>query len=185
VRLGRWGLRFFTLVARAQGSPEGLAATLRQAIYSVDPSIPVSLSSMNQVIERRYGHYQVYGRFYLAFGGLALFMAILGLYGVLSYSVNRQKTEIGIKMALGASSRRILGSVMKRGLGRIGAGILLGAGIAFWISRGLEGILFRVDLADPLVWSAILSLTLLAGLSACWIPARRAARIDPIRAIRQ
>ena len=184
VRLGRWGLRFFTLAVRAQASPEGLPSTVREALYAVDPSVPAGLLSMNQVIERRYGHYQVYGRFYLIFGALALLLALLGLYGVLSYSVNRQRTEIGIKMALGATSKRILRSVLGRGLSRILAGMLCGAGIALWISHGLEGIFFRVELADPLVWSGTLSLILLAGLSACWIPARRAAEVDPIRAIR-
>ncbi|MEE8586248.1 MAG: FtsX-like permease family protein [Acidobacteriota bacterium] len=89
---------------------------------------------MNQVIERRFGHYQVY-RFYLIFGALALLLALLGLYGVLSYSVNRQRTEIGIKMALGATSKRILRSVLGRGLCRILAGMLFGVGIAFWISH--------------------------------------------------
>jgi putative ABC transport system permease protein len=118
------------------------------------------------------------------FGGLALVLAVIGVYGVLSYSVNQQKREIGIRMAMGAQTGRVLRSVVAQGMRLAAAGLVLGLIVAFAAMRYLSSLLFGVSAHDPLTFGGVALVLALAAVLACYIPARRATRVDPIIALR-
>jgi putative ABC transport system permease protein len=118
------------------------------------------------------------------FGGLALILAIIGVYGVLSYSVNQQTREIGIRMAMGAQTDRVLRLVVGQGMRLAGAGLLLGLIVAFAAMRVLGSLLFGVSAHDPLTFATVSFVLALAAALACYIPARRATKVDPIIALR-
>jgi ABC-type antimicrobial peptide transport system permease subunit len=118
------------------------------------------------------------------FGGLALLLAVVGVYGVLSYSVNQQTREIGIRMAMGAQSGRILGLVVGQGMRLAMVGLLLGTLIALAATRVLSSLLFGVSAHDPLIFGGVSLILAIAAILACYIPARRATKVDPIIALR-
>jgi ABC-type antimicrobial peptide transport system permease subunit len=118
------------------------------------------------------------------FGCSALLLAAVGIYGLLAYSVAQRRGEIGIRLALGADSRKIRGLVVRQGLRPAVAGMTGGLAAAFGMSRWLSSLLFGVKSWDPLVFSAVPILLLLVALAAVWAPARRASRVDPIKALR-
>jgi putative ABC transport system permease protein len=119
----------------------------------------------------------------LTFGGVAVFLAAVGIYGVLAYQVTQRRREIGIRLALGSDSRGIFGLVLKEGLVLLGAGVLFGLGGAFAIRRGIETQLYGVGAMDPLVLSAVAGVLALVAIAACSLPARRASRINPLIAL--
>ena len=120
----------------------------------------------------------------LGFGGLALLLAMLGVYGTLSYSVARRTGEIAIRMALGAWRAEILRLVLTEGLRPVLTGLVLGALGAFWLSRFVSGFLFGVQPLDPLTHVGAMVLLLVVGALACYLPAARASRVDPLVALR-
>ncbi|MFY9550958.1 MAG: FtsX-like permease family protein, partial [Thermoanaerobaculia bacterium] len=119
------------------------------------------------------------------FGAAALLLAVLGIYGVISYSVGRRTREVGIRIALGAQGRDVLRMVLLEGLALSAAGLAVGLGGALVLTRFLSSLLFEVSPLDPSTYSAVAASLLATGLLACWIPARRATRIDPVLALRQ
>jgi putative ABC transport system permease protein len=118
------------------------------------------------------------------FGGLALVLAVIGVYGVLSYSVNQQTREIGIRMAMGAQTGRVLGLVVGQGMRLAAAGLILGLIVALVAMRYLSTLLFGVSAHDPLTFGGVSLVLALAAVLACYIPARRATKVDPIIALR-
>ena len=118
------------------------------------------------------------------FGGLALLLAVIGVYGVLSYSVNQQTREIGIRMAMGAQAGRVLSLVVGQGMKLAGAGLALGLLVAFGAMRVLSSLLFGVSAHDPLTFAGVSLILAFAAVLACYIPARRATKVDPIVALR-
>ncbi len=185
VRLGIWGLRFLNVAVKGRPDAAGAGPIIRQSLHSVANDIPLRLATMDELIERRFGSYQVAGRFYQCFGLVALFLACLGIYGVFSFAVTSRSGEIGIRMALGASSSHVVSRLLRQAGSQVLIGIGIGAVIAYYFSKGLQRFLFQVELLDPAVWAAALGLAAACGLLASWMPARRAARIDPMRSIRQ
>jgi ABC-type antimicrobial peptide transport system permease subunit len=119
------------------------------------------------------------------FGGLALLIASIGLYGLLSQLVSARSREIGLRIALGATWRTVVTMVMSRGIVLTGAGMLLGAGIAWAVTRTLQTLLYGVGAADPLTFAAVLGLLSAVTLAACAVPAVRAARVDPMVVLRE
>ncbi len=119
-----------------------------------------------------------------ALGILGLALAIVGVYGVISYSASQRTREIGIRMALGARSRNIWKIVFGQGLGIIGAGVVIGVFAAFALARLMTSLLYGVSAHDPLTYAAVTLLIAVVALSACYIPARRAMRVDPVIALR-
>ena len=139
---------------------------------------------MDRFLEQRTGRYRIYATFYLAMGVAALFLAVVGLYAVLSYSVAQRTPEFGVRIALGAPALRVVGAVVRQGLRRIAAGMMVGFGLAFWLARGVAQVSYQVNPTDPTVYAVTGGVLLVAGVVACVTPARNAARTDPMVAIR-
>lgn len=176
---------FSTLVVRAQSDPAGLTSAIRTAVQAVDPTQAVSqIRTMSDMVSASLAPRRFVVTLLGVFAGMALLMAVLGLYGIISYAVMQRTQEIGIRLALGAQRGEILGMVIGQGmlLAGTGAGIGLVASIA--ISRLLRNQLFHVGPFDPLTFAATALVLLGAALAACYIPARRATRVDPIHALR-
>jgi predicted permease len=163
-----------------------LAEAVRNAIASVDPAVPMSqFHTQTGLIDRLLRTERLLGFASAAFGLVALALAAIGLGGLLAYAVARRTNEIGVRMALGAAARDVVLAVLRDSLGMVGAGILIGLPCAYAVARLLKTALFGLEPIDP--WTAALALFSLSvvALVAAWIPARRAARIDPMTALRE
>jgi len=175
-----------TVLVRTEGEPSRIAAGVRDMVWGLNRQVPVSnIKTLEEVIADCVWQ----PRFNLVliglFGGLALLLGAVGIYGVMAYAVTQRTNEIGIRVALGAKKTDVLGLVLRDGMKLAGIGILLGLGGAFALTRVLTDLLYEVKPADPLTF-LIVSLFLAAvALVACWIPARRAANVNPVIALRQ
>ncbi len=170
---------------RAASDPMHLAPDARAAIHSVDRDQPVSdLRTMEQVRARAFTVPRILTAFTSGFGLLALLLAVIGLYGLMSYSVTQRAHEIGIRTALGATPRDLLRLVLRRGATLTFSGLLIGLAGAILLTRLLRGMLFGVPAFDPALLAGVSALLLLVGLCACYFPARRAASADPAVALR-
>ena len=180
------GLRRSTnLTVRTTADPLSLAMPVKNRVWVVDPSVPIAnVQTMDQVIQAGV----VQQRFYTILLGVLAFMALVlgavGIYGVISFSVGQQTREIGIRMALGAQATDILRLVLRNGLGPAFIGIALGVGGAVALTRVLTTLLFQVSATDPLIFTAVVFVLAGAALLACYVPARRATRVDPLVALR-
>jgi putative ABC transport system permease protein len=173
------------LVIRTTGNPENLVAGVRQEIRAVDPALPVSnITTMEELLGQESGSRRLGMLLLTAFAGLALLLAALGIYGVLSYFVAQQTPEIGVRLALGAQQRDILGLVIGKGLAWTFAGVAIGSAAALALTRLMAGLLFGVSAADPLTFALVAGLLTGVALLACYLPARRAAKVDPLVALR-
>ena len=171
----------------AGGSEDALALTgaVREVIATLDPDLPIYWArTLDEVIREQTWFYSVFGAMFGIFGGVALFLATVGLYGVISFSVHRRTAEVGIRMALGADTRRILRLIFRQGVLQLAVGLTFGLVIAAVLANLMQVMFFDVDPFDPVVWVAIVGMLLLTGLLACLIPAQRASRVDPITALR-
>jgi putative ABC transport system permease protein len=174
-----------TLVVRAQNDPLQLAGAVRAQVRALDPNQPISsLRTMDEVTSESVGPRRFSTTLFGAFAALALFLAALGIYGVIAYSVTQRTHEIGIRMALGARRRDVLRLVIGHGLRPVGLGVLAGLLAALPLTRLLSGLLFGVGATDPWTFAGIPLLLSGVGLLACYFPARRAARLDPLTALR-
>ncbi len=164
---------------------DGLTEWLRTEVAAVDPLLPVvRFRTMHEVATDSIAGSQFNGFLMGSFAGLALFLTSIGVYGVLSYSVSRQTREIGVRIALGAPRARVIGDVVWRGLRLVGGGMALGLAGAWWMSRLIEGMLFSISRTDPRMFLGVSGLLVAVALLACLVPAYRAARVDPIVALR-
>jgi putative ABC transport system permease protein len=176
---------WFRLVVRTAGDPTALASVLREAVWNVDPGLPVSnVRTMNDVVAASIGEPRFYSVLLGAFAVLALGLATVGIYGVMSYAVASRTREIGIRLALGAQRGGIFRLVMARGARLAALGILLGTGGALAATSGLEKLLYGVTPTDTLTFASVAALLGLVALLACWLPARRAMRVDPAVTLR-
>ncbi len=177
--------RFMSLAARGPSQVMTLSGPIREAVAAVDDDIPLYwVNTLQERIDQNTWIYNVFGTLFLVFGVAALFLASVGLYGVMSFSVSRRTSEVGIRMALGAEGGQVLGLILRQGLGQIGMGLVLGLGLAVLLSRGVQLILFQVSPNDPVVFGGIVLLLAATGLLASLVPARRATRVDPLVALR-
>jgi putative ABC transport system permease protein len=179
------GIGRLSLVIKTKGRPGELIGSVRETIKAFDRSTPTdSLRPLARQLSDSVVLPRVVSGLISAFGALAMLLAALGLYGVLSFAVAQRTSEIGVRMAVGAMPKDVLLLVARRGLGLTAVGLAIGLALAVASSRLLAGLLYEVKPADPAAL-ALASLTLvLAALAACWIPARRAARLDPVTALR-
>ena len=178
---------FMTIVARARPGtePSTLGPALREVVRSVDIDLPLyDVRTVAEAVDRTSWFYRVFGSVFVIFGAVALFMASVGLYGVLAFSVSRRTQEMGIRMALGAGRAQVMRLVLRQGLTQIGVGLGVGLAMAFGLSSLLSFLMFGVDPRDPLVFGGVLLLTLSVGIAASLLPARRATSVHPSVALR-
>ncbi len=174
-----------TLVVRAAQDSSNLIANVRSAITAVDPDQPVAnIRSMENIVSEFIAPRRLTMLLAGLFATLALLLAIIGLYGVISYSVAQRSRELGVRLALGAAKGDILHLIITHGFGLAVAGIILGMAGALVFSQVLSSLLFGITATDPLTFGAVALLLLAVSLLACYIPARRATRVDPMIALR-
>jgi len=171
--------------AHAAGSPEALLDGVKRAMRSVDPDLPVGRpSTLTRLVEDATAPARFSVLLLAAFGGLALLLATIGMYGVVSYSVVQRTREIGVRMALGAGRGQVFAMVVGRGSCLAAAGIAIGLLAALGATRLLRGLLYGVQPTDPITFAAVAALLMAVAILACAIPARRATRVDPLIALR-
>ena len=176
--------RGMTLVARTAGDPSSLVNAIRQQVTAMDPELPFfAVKPMQLRVEESLVSRKTPMMLATLFGGIALFLAAVGIYGVLAYQVAQRRKEIGIRMALGSDGRRIFGLIVSEGLWLLGLGLGVGFVGAFAIRRVMETQLFGVQPMDPVVLALVTGVLGVVALLACAVPARRAARIDPLIAL--
>ena len=143
------------------------------------------LKTMTRVVATSYAEPRSQSLLLGLFGALGLVLALVGIYGVISYSVGRRTREIGIRVALGAESGDVLRLVIGQGTKLVLAGVAIGLGASFAATRLMSGLMYGVSATDPVTFVGVSILLMLAGLVACYLPARRAVRVDPVEALRQ
>ena len=173
------------VVLRTTQDPASVAPGARQAIHSVDPDLPIAkVKTLNDLVDDSVAQPRFAMLLLGAFGGLALLLAMIGMYGVISYNVAQRTQEIGIRIALGAQRRNIFEMVLGHGLRLAVLGIAIGLAAAFAVTQVMTSFLYGVQATDPLTFTAVALLLVLVALFACYIPARRAMRVDPMVALR-
>jgi putative ABC transport system permease protein len=178
-------LSFMTLVIRTTGNPLALASAVRQQVKLMDPSLPVSdIATMEQRMSDSVAESRFSTLLLGIFAVVAVVLATVGIYGVTSYAVTARQHEIGIRMAIGAQAADVERMFMRRGIGLTLAGLGLGLLTSFALTKLLAGLLFGVTPHDPLTFIAMTALLLIVSMLACYIPARRATRVDPLVALR-
>ena len=177
--------RQVVLHVRTREAPRALAAALGQQIHALDPSLaPQQVITLREQVDRMTSAQRVAVVILGVFGGVAVLLSAIGLYGVMSYSVSQGTRELGLRMALGADAADLLRLVMAKGLAVTAAGIVLGAAVALLSTRLLGYLLYGVSPRDPVAFASALAVMMAASLAACLLPAWRATRTDPIRALR-
>ena len=177
--------RFLNIAIKTAGDPLAITPQVREAVADLDPNLPIyRVNTMDEVIERFTWAFGLFGGLFSIFGLLALFMAAVGLYGVMAFSVRKRTQEIGIRIALGADTLHVFRVVLGKGFMQLGVGILGGIGLGIALSRPLRFVLFDVDTSDISVYAAIVATLAVSGGLACVIPARRATKVDIVEALR-
>jgi putative ABC transport system permease protein len=176
---------FMTLVVRTDGEPTAIAPAVQREIRALDPNQPVSdVRTMNQVMSEWVARSRFNTLLLGLFAGLATLLSAVGIFGVMNYSVALRTRELGLRLAVGAQPRQVLLLVLRQGLELTIAGVVLGLVAAFALTRLLSGLLFGVAPVDVTTFTSISLLLVIVSLLACYLPARRAMRIDPLRALR-
>jgi len=174
------------LAIHSQGDAARLSAAVRQAVRGADPNLPiVDMSTMDEILDRETFQPRVQAMLLAVFGGLAVLLASLGIYGVLAYLVSRRTQEIGIRVTLGATSGDVARAVLGEGLGLSAAGIAAGIVVALGVTRVFSAMLFGVTPTDPVTFVSAAALLFAAAIAASYVPARRAMKVDPVVALRE
>ena len=173
------------VVVRGQGDSTALAAAVRREMAAIDPSQPIArVRTMNEWLGRATAASRYRTGLFVLFAGLALALSAVGIYGVMSYSVGQRTREIGVRMALGARRWNVLGLVLRQGMGLVVIGVGIGLIGAFALTRVIGSLLFNVGTRDPLTFSGVAILLAAVAFIACYVPARRATKVDPMVALR-
>ena len=174
-----------SLAVRARGDAAALVQNIKQAIWSVDKDQPISrIATMDGLLAATAAERRFALILFETFGIVALVLAATGIYGVLSGSVNERTREIGVRLALGAQRRDVLGLILRQGVTLTLVGIGLGLVAAWAVTRFLTTLLYSVGATDPLVFCGVALLLTVVALLACYLPARRATKVDPLVALR-
>ena len=174
-----------TLYVRARVAPAGLVPQIRQEVQAIEPNLPLpTIQTMNDTIGASLYAPRMGAMLLTVFGGLALLLACLGVYGVLAFSIARRTREIGIRMALGADRRGVFGLVIREGMWLVGIGLAIGLGGALYASTWIRAFLYDVSSRDFATFTTVPLVLAAMALLACYLPARRAMRVDPIQALR-
>ena len=174
-----------TIVARTDGNPRALAMPIQQQVSALDPALPVyDVLTMQQIIGKSTVSQSFSATLVLAFASVSLLLAAIGLYGVLSYLVTQRVTEIAIRIALGAQKSEVLRLVLLDGLRPVLIGLLIGLSGGVAVGSVIRSILYGTSPADPVVFAAMVGILLVTAMAACALPAIRASRIEPMKALR-
>jgi len=181
----QWVDSDMVLAVRTRTAPRALAGAVRRAIWEVDRDRPITkLAAMDDIMQVSLARRLLILRLLVVFAGIAVLLAMVGIYGVLSQSVAARTREIGMRIALGAPPRRIVSLVVGAGARQVAAGLALGAGLALALTRFLGSLLFGVTAQDPMTYVGVALVLAAVALAAAYLPARRAARLDPMIATR-
>jgi len=176
---------YTTIMLRTPGDPLQLVSSIREQIAAIDPDLPLyNIKPMDRLITE-----SIIGIAYVAamtavLGGIALVLASVGVFGIMSYSVSERAHEIGIRLSLGAQTKDILRMILRSGMTLTALGLAIGLPIAFVLARTLASLLFGVEAADPFSFIGLPLILAAVAALACYLPARRAARLDPLKALR-
>jgi ABC-type antimicrobial peptide transport system permease subunit len=182
----RQNVNGLSLNIRTSLGPDAATKALVREIHALDANLaPGEVITMQEQVDRTTAVQRVAVTMLGVFGGLALLLAAIGLYGVMSYTVSQRSRELGLRMALGASTSNLLGLVLSYGLALTAGGVMLGAAAALSLTRLMGNLLYNVSPRDPLAFGSAFVVMAIAALAACFLPAYRAARTDPVRALRQ
>jgi len=183
-----WGtlpLNDMAFLVRSDARLQPLASAIRQYVRSVDPEMPIyDLRTMDDAVVESVAQPRFYMLLLTAFAGIALLLAALGIYGVISYTVSQRTRELGIRIALGATQDRVVRLVLGQGVGLTVSGIVIGLVGAFWLVHVLATLLYGVNATDSLTFASVAAVLLGVAAIASYVPARRAARVDPVIAMR-
>jgi predicted permease len=174
------------VVLRTAGDPMALTETVRTAMREVDPTLPIQrFTTQTDQIANRFAQERLFATAYTAFGALALVLACIGLFGLMSYNVARRTNEIGIRMALGAQRATVVAMVMKESLFLVGIGVAIGFGASLWAGRFVQSVLYGLSATDALTITGAVLLIVVVSALAGYVPARRASKVDPMVALHQ
>ena len=174
-----------SVVARTTGDPDAFAESFRRLAHEKSPDVPMTFTTMERLVSQSVAAPRFRALLFGIFAGLAICLAMAGIYGVMAHAVGQRSNELGIRIALGATAGSILRRVLTEGLVLTGAGLGLGLAAAVASTRLLTSVLFRVQATDPIVYLGVAILIGTVTLAASYIPARRASRIDPLILLRQ
>jgi putative ABC transport system permease protein len=175
----------FSLLVKTDSSAGTAASGMRAAMAAANPEIPLyQVRAADDIVAERSAQRRLGAQLISVFAAVALLLAAVGIYGVMSYAVAQRTQEIGIRMALGAGEESILQMVLRNGALLALAGVAIGLALAFFLARLISTLLFQTSTTDPPTFSLVPLLLLAVALVACWLPARRAARVDPMVALR-
>jgi len=172
------------IYVRTSGDPEAVALAVRHAIEPFDRNLPLESESIGRTVRESLWAQRLCAGLLAVFGGLALLLTTIGIYGVISYSVNQRVREIGVRMALGANAGQVQIMIVGEGVRLVAIGVLVGMTIAMGVSRAIQSMLFAISARDAATFVLVPSILTLVAVLACWVPARRATRIDPSTALR-
>ena len=183
--------QFTTVIAspRPGASVDALATVLRREVSKADPNLPLYfVGTPESQLDTFVAQNRIIASMFSIFGIVAMVLASVGIYGVMSFSVNQRRQEFGVRMALGANARRILGGVLRQGVVQISVGLVVGLGLAYALARlmdsGIRNTLFNVRGSDPTTYVFVGAMVTLVAFVAALVPAQRATRVDPIIALR-
>jgi ABC-type antimicrobial peptide transport system permease subunit len=180
-----WQVSRLAIVVRSQTNPEALIPSLRATVQSLRSDAPASFSTLQQVFSESLSARRFTLTLFGAFGVVALLITIIGLYGVLAYSVSERTREMGIRMALGAQRGNVLALVIRQGLKLAVVGIVIGLLGAWGLTRLMSTLLFGVRPTDAVTLLSVVLVLVMVALFACYVPARRATKVDPLVALRE
>ena len=173
------------VAVRTFGDPASMTKSITAMVRSVDPDLPVDqIKTMDQLVHESLANDRFSTALFASFAGVALLLAAIGIYGVMSFAVAQRTHEIGLRMALGAGPQQVLRLVLKEGMRLALVGLVVGLGGTYFVGRLMKTILYQVNAIDPAAISAVAAVLMLSALLACYIPARRATQVDPMVALR-
>jgi len=177
--------RFMSLVVRTVGDPMQLARSVQAEVWEIDRDLAFSgVATMREVVAGSVAVPRLLTSVLTAFAVAAMVLAAIGIYGVMSYGVGQRTREIGLRIALGAEPAGVRRLVVGRGMAMLSLGILIGGVVSLVLARFIEGLLYGVSARDPLTFAAVTSVLIVTAFVACYLPALRASRVDPMIALR-